>query len=82
MATLSPESAEIEPRPRVSERVMAAALAWLARSAAEERERWVLWVPVLIGVGIAAYFGLASEPPPWAGAAGLSAAISLRIVLR
>lgn len=82
MTIVSPESAEIEPRPRVSERLLAPALAWLARSAAEERERWVLWIPVFIGVGIAAYFGLASEPPPWAGAVGLTAAILLRIALR
>jgi competence protein ComEC len=82
MATVSPDSAEIEPRPRASDRLLVTALAWLARSATEERERWVLWVPVFIGIGIAAYFGLATEPPPWVGAAGLGAAILARIALK
>ncbi len=82
MATISPESADIEPRRRAIDRLLATAVPWLARSAAAERERWVLWVPVFIGVGIAAYFGLASEPPPWVGAAGLTAAILARIALK
>ena len=32
-----------------------------------ERERWPLWAPVLIGIGIASYFTLGSEPPAWLG---------------
>ncbi len=45
---------------------------------AAERDRWALWIPVLMGCGIAAYFSLAAEPSPWpplacAGAAGLAA---------
>lgn len=32
-----------------------------------ERHRWALWLPVLMGVGIVAYFGLAVEPPLWIG---------------
>ncbi len=31
----------------------------------DERERWFLWVPVLIGSGIALYFGLKVEPSLW-----------------
>ncbi len=27
-----------------------------------ERERWALWIPVAIGLGVAVYFSLASEP--------------------
>jgi competence protein ComEC len=54
----------------------------LARQAAEERERWVLWVPVFIGAGIAVYFGLASEPPIWLGAAGLTGTVAMRLVFR
>ena len=27
-----------------------------------ERERWLIWVPVLLGLGVAAYFGLDREP--------------------
>ena len=55
---------------------------WLWRQAAEERERWVLWVPAFIGVGIAAYFGLDSEPPLWLGAAILAGAVSVRVACR
>jgi competence protein ComEC len=54
----------------------------LARQAAEERERWVLWVPVFIGAGIAVYFGLASEPPIWLGAAGLTGTVAMRLAFR
>lgn len=32
-----------------------------------ERERWPLWLPVLLGVGIGIYFSLPFEPPLWAG---------------
>jgi competence protein ComEC len=60
----------------------ASAARWLWRQAAEERERWVLWIPVFIGAGVAVYFGLASEPPGWFGAAGLAVAVVARSVLR
>ena len=30
-----------------------------------ERERWILWAPVLFGTGIAGYFALQAEPPTW-----------------
>jgi competence protein ComEC len=32
-------------------------------------ERWVLWLPVGLAVGIALYFALPCEPPPWLGGA-------------
>ena len=32
-----------------------------------ERERWFLWLPVLQGLGVAVYFGLAVDPAPWLG---------------
>ncbi len=35
---------------------------------AAERERFILWVPVLLGTGIGIYFGLLQEPPIWSGA--------------
>ena len=44
---------------------------WLRAQLLAERERWLLWLPVAMGMGIALYFGLASEPPVWVGAAGL-----------
>lgn len=34
-----------------------------------ERERWPLWLPVFLGLGIAAYFSLLVEPPLWLGLA-------------
>ncbi|MBV9833297.1 MAG: ComEC family competence protein [Alphaproteobacteria bacterium] len=34
-----------------------------------ERERWALWTPVALGLGIAVYFELPSEPPLWLGIA-------------
>jgi competence protein ComEC len=37
-----------------------------------ERERWPLWLPVAFAIGIAAYFGLAVEPPAWLGPAGVA----------
>ena len=55
---------------------------WLWRQATDERERWVLWIPAFIGVGIGIYFGLNSEPPVWLGAAGLAIAVSLRVAFR
>jgi competence protein ComEC len=53
----------------------------LAWNAAEKRERWILWVPAFIGVGIAVYFGLDAEPPVWSGAAGMAVAVSARLLL-
>lgn len=36
-----------------------------------QRDRWVLWLPVPLGFGIAFYFSLKSEPPVMAGVAVL-----------
>ncbi|MEO3430072.1 ComEC/Rec2 family competence protein [Pelagibius sp. CAU 1746] len=36
-----------------------------------ERGRWPLWVPVLLGAGIGAYFWSPSEPPAWLGPAAV-----------
>lgn len=30
-----------------------------------ERDRWLLWLPVAMGAGVACYFELALEPPVW-----------------
>lgn len=47
---------------------MGAALAgWLAAAVAAEHDRWILWLPVLIGLGIGLYFSLPFEPVPWLG---------------
>jgi competence protein ComEC len=46
-------------------------LSWFTANLLAERERWLLWLPVGLGVGIAAYFALPLEPPLWLGATGL-----------
>ena len=48
----------------------------LAERLAAERERWALWLPVAIGLGIGMYFMLPAEPPRQIGLvlAGLCAA--------
>ncbi|MDH3967421.1 MAG: ComEC family competence protein [Rhodospirillales bacterium] len=51
----------------------AAALLRLKREFEAERERWLLWLPVVFGAGIGVYFSLLVEPPLWLGVAGLGA---------
>lgn len=53
-----------------------------ARDALEaERARWFLWVPVLMGAGIAGYFLLPVEPPLAVAGAALAAALAARLAL-
>jgi competence protein ComEC len=47
-----------------------------------ERDRWVLWIPVILGLGISLYFALPAEPPAWTGAGGLALCLSLGWALR
>jgi len=42
-------------------------LVWLYHALMADRERWSLWSPVLLGIGIGLYFALPLEPPLWAG---------------
>lgn len=42
----------------------------LLRLIGSERDRWALWVPVLMGLGIGFYFSLAQEPALWMALAG------------
>jgi competence protein ComEC len=44
----------------------------LAARLADERERWVLWLPVGVGVGIGLYFALPAEPSLWPAGAVLA----------
>jgi competence protein ComEC len=53
---------------------------WLASQFLAERERWPLWLPVLLGTGIGVYFSLSVEPPPLFGAALLGLALALLAV--
>jgi competence protein ComEC len=54
---------------------MEAVAGWLVRELQAERERWPLWLPVGLGLGIAIYFALPMEPPLWVGALGLGTAL-------
>ncbi|MFO1153626.1 MAG: ComEC/Rec2 family competence protein [Rhodospirillales bacterium] len=45
-----------------------------------ERERWFLWTPVLVGIGIAFYFALAAEPPPWTGGVATALAAGAALI--
>ena len=53
---------------------MPGARVWILDQLDAERSRWMLWLPVALGLGIAIYFELPSEPALWAGPA-LAAAL-------
>jgi competence protein ComEC len=42
---------------------------WILQQLDAERGRWLLWLPVALGLGIAVYFELPSEPALWLGPA-------------
>ncbi len=44
----------------------------VSRAFLAERERWILWAPVLLGSGIGCYFALSFEPQRWLGPLFLS----------
>jgi competence protein ComEC len=50
---------------------------WLVDQLANERERWLLWAPVVFASGIGVYFALSFEPPLWLGIAGLGLAAGI-----
>lgn len=54
----------------------------LADRFSAERDRWLLWIPVLLGAGIGGYFWLSFEPPLWPGAVVLAVAAAATILLR
>lgn len=47
-----------------------------------ERERWSLWAPVLIAVGISVYFALPREPALWFGLSVFGALLAVAIRVR
>ncbi len=57
-------------------RRLAAAVAALEDTVIAEQERWVLWLPVMLGTGIGIYFALAVEPPAWIGYVALASALT------
>ena len=48
---------------------------------AKDRERWALWIPIGIAVGIGGYFGLQAEPPIWLGASFSLACLLIYVAL-
>lgn len=48
---------------------------------AKDRERWALWVPVGIALGIGWYFSLQTEPPLWLGAVLVLVCVSVYVSL-
>src|SRR4051812_30060132 len=54
--------------------------AWVLQQLDAERGRWMLWLPVALGLGIAIYFELPVEPPLWLGP-GLGAGGMVLVVL-
>ena len=48
---------------------MTGARTWILEQLDAERGRWMLWLPVAMGLGIAVYFELPSEPALWLGPA-------------
>ncbi len=56
---------------------MAGARAWILDQLDAERSRWMLWLPVALGLGVAIYFELPSEPALWLGPALAAAALGL-----
>ena len=52
----------------------------VAERALAERERWFLWTPALVGVGVAIYFALPVEPPVWTGVCAVALAAGAGLV--
>ena len=59
---------------------MARARVWILGQLDAERSRWMLWLPVAMGLGIAVYFELPSEPALWLGP-GLAGAAFVLVFL-
>ncbi|NQV56857.1 MAG: ComEC/Rec2 family competence protein, partial [Rhodospirillales bacterium] len=54
----------------------------LVKSLTDERDRWLLWLPVFLGTGIGFYFALTFEPVAWAAPATLAAAAMVIFLCR
>jgi competence protein ComEC len=54
----------------------------LSAQLSAEADRWILWIPVAIGAGVAFYFALPVEPPLWAGMVALGGAAVLLFLPR
>lgn len=60
----------------------AAALGTIQGAFAAERDRWFLFLPVLVGIGIGIYFSLTFEPPLRLGLVLAAAAFGLAVLAR
>ncbi len=76
-----PVYAEARPWPRAARR-WRGWLHWLSDAFESERERWLIWFPVLIGLGVALYFSLPTEPPLSWGIASLAVTIPVAAAAR
>ncbi len=56
---------------------MAGARGWILAQLEAERGRWLLWLPVTLGLGIAIYYEMPVEPAPWLGPVLAAAALVL-----
>jgi competence protein ComEC len=54
----------------------------IAEAFLEERERWLLWLPVFMGLGISLYFMGATEPALWPALAIAGVLVPVAILLR
>ena len=61
---------------------VAGARTWILDQLDAERSRWMLWLPVAMGLGIAVYFELPSEPALWLGPALAAGALVLVFLAR
>ncbi|WP_245986015.1 ComEC/Rec2 family competence protein [Azospirillum thermophilum] len=61
---------------------LAAGWSRLGRELEADRDRWILWLPVGLGGGVALYFALPAEPPGWASMATVGVPALLMILLR
>jgi competence protein ComEC len=55
---------------------------WILDQLDAERSRWMLWLPVAMGLGIAIYFELPSEPALWLGPVLAAAALVVVFLAR
>jgi competence protein ComEC len=61
---------------------VAGARTWILDQLDAERSRWMLWLPVAMGLGIAVYFELPSEPALWLGPALAAGALVVVFLAR
>lgn len=53
---------------------------YIRGSLQQERERWILWFPVLLGTGVAMYYSLPFEPPFWLSCISVFVIFCCRVV--